>query len=511
VEFWNQKTLKSLVLPGGILLLAASVVFRGTFGIVPAPAISFYYYAVFVAGILLAWRFHSSRVLFALLTLLLAHRAVEFFSAGRVPSAGPGRIALEAVAFLLPLNFIGLSVSRERGSVFPAMVPKLAVLFFESVFVAIICRPGATTGPGFLHPDFLGNLLFIRMPAVALLAFVAAVVVLLLRFLLYGKPTESGLLWALLATFFSFQAGGAGPSATAYWATAGLILVSSIIENSYLLAYHDELTTLPARRAFNDALLHLEAPYAIAVVDIDHFKKFNDTYGHETGDQVLRLVATKLANVTGGGRAYRVGGEEFSILFRGKSVKDALPHLEQLRAAIGASRFRVRAAEERRSASRSPDSRGRNSRAEEDSQDHDSRRQDFRGHDLRGNLRDQALRDRDLRDKDFRSNDLRGEDLRGQDLPSQVARQNDRRRSNRRSETRRTSGSRSRTRPAGATPESANRDLSVTVSIGVAEPGPGTRAIEQVIESADQALYRAKHSGRNRVEPAHPKPKRNIA
>ena len=465
MELWNQKTLKSLVLPGGILLLAASVVFRGTFGIVPAPAISFYYYAVFAAGILLAWRFHSSRVLFALLTLLLAHRAVEFFSAGRIPTAGPGRIALEAVAFLLPLNFIALSVSRERGSGFPAIVPKLAALFFESVFVAIICRPGTTTGPGFLHPDFLGKLFSIRMPTVAVLAFVAAVVVLLLRFLVYGKPTESGLLWALLATFFSFQAGGVGPAATAYWATAGLILVSSIIENSYLLAYHDELTTLPARRAFNDALLHLEAPYTIAVVDIDHFKKFNDTYGHETGDQVLRLVAAKLANVTGGGRAYRVGGEEFSILFRGKSVKDALPHLEQLRSVIGASRFRVRAGEERRSVSRGPD------------------------------LRDQ---------------DSRGEDSRGQDSPGQGAK-NDRRRSNRRSESRRTLGSRSRTRPAGISPEPVNRELSVTVSIGVAEPGPGTRAVEQVIESADQALYRAKHSGRNRVELAHPKPKRNIA
>ena len=122
-----------------------------------------------------------------------------------------------------------------------------------------------------------------------------------------------------------------GPAATAYLATAGLILVSSIIENTYFLAYHDELTSLPARRAFNDALLRLEEPYAVAVVDIDHFKSFNDTYGHDTGDQVLRLVAAKLAGVTGGGRAYRVGGEEFSILFPGKSAKEAMPHLELLR------------------------------------------------------------------------------------------------------------------------------------------------------------------------------------
>ena len=117
------------------------------------------------------------------------------------------------------------------------------------------------------------------------------------------------------------------------------------------LAYHDELTSLPARRAFNDALLRLQKPYAVAVVDIDHFKKFNDSYGHETGDQVLRMVAGKLAGITGGGRAYRVGGEEFSILFPGKTAKDALPHLELLRSVIEVSTFRVRAGQERRRAS----------------------------------------------------------------------------------------------------------------------------------------------------------------
>src|SRR4029077_13648145 len=95
--------------------------------------------------------------------------------------------------------------------------------------------------------------------------------------------------------------------------------------------------------------LRLEDSYAVAVVDIDHFKKFNDTYGHETGDQVLRLVAAKLATVTGGGRAYRVGGEEFSILFPGKSVREVLPHLELLRSVIEGSQFHVRGGHERRS------------------------------------------------------------------------------------------------------------------------------------------------------------------
>ena len=466
MNFWSPRTLKSLVLPGGIFLLAASVVFRGAFGPIPSAAVVFSFYAVFAGGILLAWRFHSSRILFALSTLFLGHRALEFFSSGRITSAGPGRIALEAVAFLLPLNFVAFSVFRERGLVFPAILPRLALLFFESVFVAIICRPGETIAPGFLHPRFLGHLSGTPIPTLAVLAFAAAFGTLLVRFLLYRQPTESGLLWALVAAFLSFQAGAAGPAATAYVATAGLILISSIIENSYFLAYHDELTTLPARRAFNDALFHLEEPYTVAVVDIDHFKKFNDTYGHETGDQVLRMVAGKLAGVTGGGRAYRVGGEEFSILFPGKTAKDAMPHLELLRSVIEVSTFRVRAGQERR---RAPEARRQTSG--QGAQTQDSRSQDFRGQ--------------------------------------------DRRSSERRTQARRATAPRRTTRPARPSDETPSAEISVTVSIGVAEPRARIRAVEDVIQAADQALYRAKQSGRNRVEfasvPRVAKLKRNIA
>jgi diguanylate cyclase (GGDEF)-like protein len=195
-----------------------------------------------------------------------------------------------------------------------------------------------------------------------------------------------------------------------------------MIENSYVLAYYDELTSLPARRAFNDALLRLPDRYTIAVVDIDHFKKFNDSHGHETGDQVLRMVAARLARVSGGGQAFRVGGEEFAILFSGEPMPGALPHLEILRMEIEASAFRVRAGQERRAVSHGTDRR-------------------------------KAARSK-------------------------------------RTLIRRKSTS----SPAG--------ELSVTVSIGVAEPNARTRQVEQVILAADKALYRAKRAGRNRVEVA---------
>jgi len=151
-----------------------------------------------------------------------------------------------------------------------------------------------------------------------------------------------------LAFFLALRSTGTARVAMVYSATAACVLAISIVENSYLLAYHDELTTLPSRRAFNDAILRLHDPYSIAVVDIDHFKKFNDTYGHETGDQVLRLVAAHLSRVTGGGKAYRCGGEEFNVLFPGKTISEVVDHLEQLRAAIESAEFHMRNQDRRR-------------------------------------------------------------------------------------------------------------------------------------------------------------------
>ena len=357
---WTGAVWKSLLLPGGALLAAAWIALESGWLALSSPAVNSFYYVAFGAGLLLAWRFHSSRVMFALLSLLLGHRALEFFSGALGTSSGPGRAAFELVSFLLPLNFIILSEMRERGLTVPAVATRLGILFGESVLVAALCRPEQTAAPAIFHAALLPRawLSATHIPQPALLLFAVAWVMLLARFVLYRKPVESGMMWSLLALMFSLHfKGGVGMAGSAYMATAGLIIAFSVIENFYVLAYHDELTSLPSRRAFNDALLSLEAPYAIAAVDIDHFKSFNDTYGHETGDQVLRMVAGKLARVSGGGRAFRVGGEEFSILFSGKSAAEVLPDLELLRALIAQSVFLLRAGGERRTVARGPDRR----------------------------------------------------------------------------------------------------------------------------------------------------------
>ncbi len=417
VNWWDKATIKSLFVPGGVLAFSAWILIRILHLPVSSSTVHFLLYAVFLAGLALAWRFHSSRIFFALILLFLGQHAIEFFAGTGPVTVGPGRIALEAVAFLLPLNFIALSLMRERGISLAVIASPAGLLFVQSVFVAVICRPGETSAPGLIHASLFPTAWFhwSTVPQISLFLFIAAFAVMLLRFQLYRKPVESGLIWSLAMTLLALESGAIGPIPVAYVATACLILASSIIENSYVLAYHDELTSLPARRAFNESVLRLEGSYALAVVDIDHFKRFNDTYGHETGDEVLRMVATRLSQVTGGGQAYRIGGEEFCILFPAKSARQALEDLELLRQSIEASVFYLRR------------------------------------------------------------------------VPLGELQNPERRRPPRRKSVPRQS-------PQGET------ELSVTVSIGVAEPGSRTRDVEEVMRSADRALYRAKQSGRNRVE-----------
>jgi diguanylate cyclase (GGDEF)-like protein len=354
MDVWSKATLKSL-LPGGALLLAVAMLLETGWVTLALPTLVLLYYGSLVIGLLLAWRFHSSRVFFALIVMMLGQQALAVFSPGRSPYAGLDQSALSAVAVLLPLNFVLLSLERERGFTTTRVTATSLFLFVQAVLVTVLGHvANAPAGAHSVHhPAAAAS---VPLPGYVWFAFGAAAVILVARFLLFRKPVESALFWSLGAFFLAIHFGGTGRVSTAYFAASAFILAVSIVETSYVLAYHDELTTLPSRRAFNDALLRLQGPYSIAIVDIDHFKKFNDTYGHDTGDEVLRLVATKLARVTGGGEAYRCGGEEFAILFSGKTTTEVVDHLEQLRATIEASSFRMRG-NDRRQSSRGSDRR----------------------------------------------------------------------------------------------------------------------------------------------------------
>lgn len=113
-----------------------------------------------------------------------------------------------------------------------------------------------------------------------------------------------------------------------------IIFIVATLVDSFNMAFRDELTGIPSRRAMVQFVQTLGRKYIVVMCDIDHFKKFNDTYGHDVGDQVLKLVASKMQQVTGGGKAFRYGGEEFTLIFPRKAEHEVAPHVDVLRQLI---------------------------------------------------------------------------------------------------------------------------------------------------------------------------------
>jgi diguanylate cyclase (GGDEF)-like protein/PAS domain S-box-containing protein len=116
------------------------------------------------------------------------------------------------------------------------------------------------------------------------------------------------------------------------------------------LATSDGLTGLKNHRAFQEALANewsrsqrYNLPLSLLLIDVDHFKGFNDSFGHPAGDEVLRRVAAVLAsNVRDIDMAARYGGEEFAILQPNTNGQDSLIQAERIRKAIVAERWALR-------------------------------------------------------------------------------------------------------------------------------------------------------------------------
>src|SRR5260370_11458308 len=94
-------------------------------------AIRFYAYAAFGGAAFLAWRFQAGRLIVALLLLALAAKGLPMLAAGHGIATGPGRTAYELIAILLPLNFIALSFTRDRGLTDARAGFWLALLFVQ--------------------------------------------------------------------------------------------------------------------------------------------------------------------------------------------------------------------------------------------------------------------------------------------------------------------------------------------------------------------------------------------
>jgi len=125
------------------------------------------------------------------------------------------------------------------------------------------------------------------------------------------------------------------------FSTITLILLHALLRMYWQKVYLDPLTAVSNRQAMDERLHTLNGEFSLAMVDIDHFKKFNDTYGHAEGDNVLRMVAQHLAENLGD-RVYRYGGEEFCVVFEKSDHGAAQEMMEKTRAALEKRKFTLR-------------------------------------------------------------------------------------------------------------------------------------------------------------------------
>ena len=334
------KILYRLTLPGSLLLVFSALLIRvGVLADPQSPIVRFLPAVVFAVGLALSAFFRRSRLFFALLALTLAQSAFAWV----IPhlSAGSTRITANAIAILLPLNLLVLAFLRERGIISPAGRRRLAIAALQVMGVAILCMPATANIAAQLGRAFVPAI-FSRwsgLSQAALLAFILATAIIMVPLVRRYKAVESSLLWSLVAAFIALREAGMSHLDGVYFAAAGLALIVALIETSYAMAYLDELTQLPSRRALNEALLKLGDAYSIAMLDVDHFKKFNDDFGHEAGDSVLRQVAEILTHTMRGEDIIcRYGGEEFVAILPDVSFEAALERAQHLRRIVSETR-----------------------------------------------------------------------------------------------------------------------------------------------------------------------------
>ena len=342
MDFFLKRT-APLWIPAGILLLAIGLKPQAIdsfskLGIKP----QFLFYTVGLAGLVLSWRFNRSRILLALISILASFAFLEFFT-------GKGRAVDETTASLvvgavLCINFLAIAFLPERGVM--SSHSRTAIMAISAEVVIVLLIIAVPKMSGFVSQiRHYGALKFIPGTTLSVITITLAsvtAVVLLARTLAIRSAIDAGLLIALLAALTGLHFIDTSSSLALYFATAMLVMQTTIIQDSHARVYYDELTKLPARRALDEQMMRLGKHYVIAMVDIDKFKQFNDRFGHHVGDQALRFVATQLARTGGRVQVFRYGGEEFTLLFRGKTIDEVMPFIEQARERVEGTPFVVR-------------------------------------------------------------------------------------------------------------------------------------------------------------------------
>jgi diguanylate cyclase (GGDEF)-like protein len=350
------KTLKLLCFPSGLVaVLTCASIWRCPPAILEAHWLQLLPLPVYGAVFWLAWRFQRSRFI-QIGVLLLSCWVLGFGRPISFLKPDESEVALQGFAVLIPVILGIVCWLRDRGILSRRGLFGFAVIGLAVAAVVGSAHSGALEGGlKALNETLLGLVEGFDLPATeklfqllgpaATFSFVFATLSLALCFYRRRSQVEVGFFWILILSGIAcsklplLSCQGA---VDLFCVSSGVILFVAMVEQFHGLAYRDELTGLLSRRALQDKMAGLGRNYAMAMVDIDHFKRFNDRFGHDAGDELLRLVAAQLQAAGGGSSAYRFGGEEFTLIFPGRTAEEAEPHLENLREAIKNRRFTPR-------------------------------------------------------------------------------------------------------------------------------------------------------------------------
>ena len=280
-------------------------------------------------ALLLALAFRRNRAVMLLLVSTLAAAALAGYPSGSAARA-------DALPMFAPWLLLAIAAMPER-----ALLARHNLVLLCALAIAIWLTFAA---PAHVWASLQRALPFGVLPwsagAVASAITAVASALCALRWARRDAPIEAALALMLAAIALALWPGAHGAMAGYAFAAAGVIAVLGVLYASYRMAFIDTLSGLPNRRALDEALARLSGDYAVAMIDIDHFKRFNDTHGHAAGDLVLKSVAAELRAIRGG-RAFRFGGEEFCVLF-GADHAEAAEACEAARRRVEQARVRIR-------------------------------------------------------------------------------------------------------------------------------------------------------------------------
>ena len=341
--------LRKLIIPM-ILLIAAILLRTEMLELYPAYGQLFEWlpHLIFTCALVFCASFNLSRPFTIIITLLLVYILIQ--TQLQMSLNDPRALMIyTSISFVFPVTALLLFFISERGlnnqhgMIVISIAPiQMCLILFVYYFVP---DPSLISTINTYMPikPINGYVLSITASLFYLLTFLIG----LYKLTKTNEEAEVSILVVLLFSYTTLAFFDQVKISTIMFSAAGLALIVNLVQSSYNMAYRDELTGLLGRRALNDRLKGLRNRFVIAMTDVDHFKKFNDTHGHNIGDEILKMVADKLGAVEGGGTAFRYGGEEFCILFPGKTIDECAPYLEVMRKSVENYKMTVRKTEHR--------------------------------------------------------------------------------------------------------------------------------------------------------------------